>query len=319
MSEAVFLDLGSTSRDDLDLSRLQAACGSLAVWQQTLRGQCLHHIGNASIVISNKVILDRPLLRSLATQLELICVAATGTNNIDLQAAQEFAIPVANIRDYASQSVAEHVIAMIFALRRQLPAWQQALQRGEWQRSPHFCLLDYAMPQVAGSTLAIIGHGVLGRAVEKLALAVGLRVIIAEQPGNPVRAGRVAFEEALAQADIVSLHCPLTTTTRHLINAERLRLMKADAILINTARGGIVDEIALLQALEAGQLAGAGIDVLEQEPPGVNSPLLSATLPNLLVTPHVAWASRHARQTLVDQLADVITSWKTGQLLNRVV
>ncbi len=318
MFEAVFLDLGCTSRDDLDLTRLQNACSVLKTWPQTLPGQRLQHIGNASIVISNKVVLDRPLLRSLATQVKLICIAATGTNNVDLQAAQEFSIPVANIRDYASQSVAEHVIAMIFALRRQLPAWQQALQQGEWHRSLHFCLLDHAMPQVAGSTLTIIGHGALGNAVEKSAQALGMQVLVAEHPGKPPRAGRVAFDEALQQADIVSLHCPLTDETRNLINAERLRQMKQGAILINTARGGIVDEKALLQALKNGRLAGAGIDVLEQEPPQENSPLLDEPLPNLIVTPHVAWASRNARQTLVDQLANVIESWQAGKLINQV-
>lgn len=319
MFEAVFLDLGCTSRDDLDLTRLQTACGTLKTWPQTMPGQRLQHIGKAGIVISNKVVLDRPLLRSLAAQVKLICVAATGTNNVDLLAAQEFTIPVSNIRDYASQSVAEHVIAMIFALRRQLPAWREALQQGEWQRSPHFCLLDYAMPQILGSTLAIIGHGVLGREVEKSAQALGMRVMIAERPGMPARAGRVAFDEALAKADIVSLHCPLTEETRNLFNAARLQQMKPGAILINTARGGIVDETALLQALKTGHLAGAGIDVLAQEPPPENSPLLRESLSNLIVTPHVAWASRNARQQLVDQLADVIESWKAGELINRVV
>lgn len=320
MSAAVFLDLGCTSRDDLDLNRLQQACGSLQTWSQTSPEQCRQHIGSANIVISNKVVLDRPLLRELASQVQLICVAATGTNNIDLEAAQEFAIPVTNIRDYASQSVAEHVIAMIFALRRQLPAWQQALQQGEWQRSPHFCLLDYAMPQIAGSTLAIIGHGVLGSTVEKSAKALGIHVIIAERPGQMPRAGRVAFEEALAQADIVSLHCPLTDQTRNLMDAQRLNLMKPDAILINTARGGLVDEQALLDALKSGRLAGAGIDVLAQEPPQESPLLLDEPLPNLIVTPHVAWASRSARQTLIDQLADIIGGWKAGgELPNRVV
>lgn len=318
MSEAVFLDLGCTSRDDLDLTRLHNACGVLKVCSQTLPGQRLQHIGNASIVISNKVVLDRPLLHSLATHVKLICIAATGTNNVDLHAAQEFGIPVANIRDYASQSVAEHVIAMIFALRRQLPAWQKALQQGEWHRSPHFCLLDHAMPQVAGSTLVIIGYGALGKAVEKIAQALGMRVLIADHPGRSPRAGRVAFDEALQQADIVSLHCPLTDETRNLINVERLRQMKQGAILINTARGGMVDEQALLQALKKGHLGGAGIDVLEQEPPRENSPLLHEQLPNLIVTPHVAWASRNARQTLVDQLADVIENWKAGKKINQV-
>lgn len=319
MNKAVFLDLGSTSHNDLDLSRLQAACGELRTCDQTRPGERLRHIADAEIIISNKVILDAPLLRTLAGQVKLVCVAATGTNNVDLEAARELGIPVTNIRDYASQSVAEHVMALVFALRRQLPAWQAALQRGDWQRSPHFCLLDYPMAELGGSTLTIIGYGVLGKAVARMAQALGMKIIIAEHPGQPAREGRVVFEEALKQADILSLHCPLTPDTRNLINAERLRLLKADCILINTARGGMVDETALLAALQAGQLGGAGIDVLAQEPPEQDSPLLRAALPNLIVTPHVAWASRRARQTLVEQLADVITSWQQGKLLNRVV
>lgn len=318
--KAVFLDLGATSyHEDLDLSRLRTVCNELQTWEHTRPGQRLQHIGDANIVISNKVVLDAPLLKSLRHQLKLICVAATGVNNIDLQTAAELGIPVTNIRDYASQSVAEHVMAMIFALRRQLPAWRQALAGGAWQRSPHFCLLDFPINEIAGSTLAIIGYGVLGRAVEQMAQALGMNVIIAEHPDKLPRANRVLFETALASADVVSLHCPLTAETRHLINAERLRQMKSSAILINTARGGIVDEQALLQALQSGGIAAAGIDVVEQEPPPDDSPLLQASLPNLLVTPHIAWASRKARQTLTDQLADVIASWQNGELVNRVV
>ncbi|EIJ36634.1 D-2-hydroxyacid dehydrogenase [Thiothrix nivea] len=319
MHKAVFLDIGSTSRDDLDLRRLQTACGALRTCPQTHPGERLHNIGDADIVISNKVVLDAPLLRALAGQAKLVCVAATGTNNVDLKTAQELGIPVTNIRDYATRSVAEHVMALIFALRRQLPAWQSALQRGDWQRSQHFCLLDYPMGEIAGSTLAIFGYGVLGKAVAQLAQAVGMNVIVAEHPNQPAREGRLPFEEALAQADILSLHCPLTPETRSLINTERLQLLKPDCILINTARGGIVDEKALLQALQTGRLGGAGIDVLAEEPPGADSPLLRISLPNLIVTPHVAWASRKARQTLIDQLADIIISWQQGGLMNRVV
>ena len=317
--KTVFLDLESTDHHDLDLHYLQNSCKELRIWGHTSPEQRLAHIADAEIIISNKVVLDAPILHTLAGQIRLICVAATGTNNVDLAVARQLGIPVTNVRDYASQSVAEHVIALIFALRRQLPAYQQALQRGAWQRSPHFCLLDYPMSEVSGSTLAIIGHGILGQATAHLAQAIGMKVVIAEHPHHNPRAGRVRFEEALAQADVVSLHCPFTAETRDLINAERLRLMKPSALLINTARGGIVNETDLLKALQEGWIAGAGIDVLSQEPPTVDALLLQTQLPNLLITPHVAWASRKARQTLIDQLADIITSWQqTGVVLNRV-
>ncbi len=175
------------------------------------------------------------------------------------------------------------------------------------------------MSEVAGSTLAIIGHGVLGQATAQLAQAIGMKVIVAEHPHRIPRAGRVRFEDALALADVVSLHCPLTTETHDLLNAERLRLMKPSALLINTARGGIVNEADLLKALREGWIAGAGIDVLVKEPPTTDALLLQAPLPNLLITPHIAWASRKARQTLIDQLADIITSWQqTGVVLNQV-
>ena len=315
----VFLDFDSTDHHDLDLHYLQNSCQELMVWGHTSPEQRLAHIADAEIIISNKVVLDAPLLHALAGQIRLICVAATGTNNVDLAVARQLGIPVTNVRDYASQSVAEHVIALIFALRRQLPAYQQALQRGDWQRSPHFCLLDYPMSEVSGSTLAIIGHGVLGQATAHLAQAIGMKVLIAEHPHQTPRAGRVRFEDALAQADVVSLHCPLTAETRDLINAERLRLMKPSTLLINTARGGIVNETDLLKALQEGWIAGAGVDVLSQEPPTADALLLQTQLPNLLITPHVAWASRKARQTLIDQLADIITSWQqTGVVLNQV-
>jgi glycerate dehydrogenase len=197
-------------------------------------------------------------------------------------------------------------------------AYRQALQQGAWQASPHFCLLDYPMPPIAGSTLAIVGYGTLGQAVAQLAQAVGMQLLLAELPNAPLREGRVSFEQALAQADVLSLHCPLTEQTRDLINAERLQQMKSNALLINTARGGMVDEVALVQALKQGWIGGAGIDVLAKEPPDENSPLLQVELPNLIVTPHIAWASQTARQTLVDQLATIIQSWQSGQLINAI-
>ncbi|MEZ5448613.1 MAG: D-2-hydroxyacid dehydrogenase [Thiolinea sp.] len=319
MPDAVFLDFGSTSRDDLDLTRLQAACGSLQLWPYTTLQQRSQHIGKAEVIISNKVMLDAQLLASMQHQIKLICVAATGTNNVDLSAAQRFRIPVTNVRDYASQSVAEHTIALLFALARQIPAYREVLQQGKWQASPHFCLLDYPITELAGKTFGIIGYGMLGKATARLAEALGMQILIADRlDAVHLRPGRVSLDELLTQADVVSLHCPLNEQTRDLINAQRLRQMKPSAFLLNTARGGLVNEADLLAALRSGTIAGAGMDVLEQEPPAADSLLLQAALPNLLLSPHVAWASQRARQTLIDQLADIITAWKQGQLLNAV-
>ena len=321
MPSVVFLDTASTQAGDLDLNVLvNAAQGQLTLWPHTHVEQLRDHIGKANIVISNKVPLDAPLIHSLQDSLKLICVAATGTNNIDLTAAQHFKIPVTNVRDYGSQSVAEHVFSLIFALSRSLPAYQQELNQGAWQRSEQFCLLNHPIRELAGSTLLIIGSGTLGQATARLGQALGLRILFAERPNSPTRTGRIALEEGLKQADIVSLHCPLTPETQHLINAERLKLMQPHALLINTARGGIVDEVALLAALTHGWIGGAGIDVLPQEPPIHGNPLLAAPLTNLIVTPHIAWASRTARQRLIEQLAQIIHTFiTTGEVLNRVV
>lgn len=321
MPSVVFLDTNSTQAGDLDLSPLvEAAQGQLTLWPHTRIEQLRDHIGTATIVISNKVPLDAPLIHSLQGSLQLICVAATGTNNIDLTAAQHCHIPVTNVRDYGSQSVAEHVFSLIFALSRSLPAYQQELNQGAWQRSEQFCLLNHPIRELAGSTLLIIGGGTLGQATSRLGQALGMRILFAERPHQPTRAGKIALEDGLKQADVVSIHCPLTPETHHLMNAERLKLMQPHALLINTARGAIVDEVALLEALTQGWIGGAGIDVLPQEPPIHGNPLLEARLPNLIVTPHIAWASRTARQRLIEQLAQIIQTFiTTGEVLNRVV
>ncbi|WP_020558707.1 D-2-hydroxyacid dehydrogenase [Thiofilum flexile] len=320
MPTVVFLDTASTQAGDLDLTPLSTACqGQLTLWPHTPAAQIQEHIGTASIVISNKVPIDAALMHSQRDTLKLICVAATGTNNIDLNAARQLNIPVTNVRDYGSQSVAEHVFSLIFALSRSLPAYQQELNQGAWQRAEQFCLLNHPIRELAGNTLLIIGGGTLGQATARLGQALGMKILFAERPHAPTRAGKIALEAGLQQADVVSLHCPLTPETTHLINAERLALMQSHALLINTARGGIVDETALLAALRQGQIGGAGIDVLPQEPPIQGNPLLEAQLPNLIVTPHIAWASRTARQRLIEQLAQIISTFiNTGEVLNQV-
>ncbi|PID49827.1 MAG: glycerate dehydrogenase [Proteobacteria bacterium] len=321
LPNAVFLDLDTTSRGDLDMSRLEAACNTLRYWPATALGQRLHHIGDAEVVISNKVVLDAALLQALSPQVKLVCIAATGTNNVDLVAAARLGIAVTNIRDYASQSVAEHTIALLFALARQLTAYDRIMQQGAWQKSPQFTLLDYPVTELAGKVFGLIGYGALGQATANLARALGMEILVAERlEAEQIRPGRVSLDELLARADVLSLHCPLTEQTRHLINAERLHAMRPSAFLINTARGGIVHEGDLLLALQEGWIAGAALDVLEQEPPHADHPLLQNGLPNLIITPHIAWASRKARQTLIDQLADVLESWSDPKrtLLNQL-
>lgn len=320
MPQTVFLDYASASRNDLDLNKLEQACThQLKLWDTTHADTLLEHIGEAEIVISNKVMIPASVLQTLKNQIKLICVAATGTNNIDLVAARELGIPVCNVRNYGNHSVAEHCVGLIFALARQIPAYHQAVQTGAWQQSQHFCLLDYPIFEIAGKTLGIIGYGSLGQATAKLASALGMKIIIAERlDATEIRPDRVHLNELLAQADVISLHCPLTEQTKGFINAERLKQMKPTALLINTARGALINEADLLIALQTGQIAGAALDVLSIEPPTAANPLLQLSLANLIITPHIAWASHRARQTLIDQLADIIKSFQQGSLLNQV-
>lgn len=315
--KGVLLDLGSMDAGDLDLSALHALCNPLSTYSETLPEQVGARIGDAQVVISNKVLLDADAMAA-AAQLKLICVAATGTNNVDLEAARARGIAVCNVRGYATASVVEHVFALLLSLVRQLDAYRNRLAAGDWQRAPHFCLLEPPMQELRGRTLGIVGYGELGRAVARVAEAFGMRVLLAQRPGAPAAPDRIALHDLLPQVDIVSLHCPLTEQTRDLIGAPELAAMKPTALLINTARGGLVDEAALLAALQSGRLGGAGIDVLAQEPPLANNALLAARLPNLIVTPHIAWASLAARQRLVEELALNIRSFQSGELRNPV-
>ncbi len=247
---------------------------------------------DAEVVVTNKVRLPAALIEQLPS-LRLIACAATGVDNVDVDAARRRGVAVCNVQGYAIHSVPEHVFAMLLALRRNLPLYHQAVQAGEWARSGSFCLLTYPIDDLAGATLGIVGAGALGQSVARLGEAFGMNVLLAERRGaDGVRPQRTSFEQVLSDSDVLSLHLPLTSQTRNLIGARELARMKRTAILINTARGGVVDETALLAALQAGHLAGACLDVLGEEPPAADQPLISAGLPNLLITPHLAWASR---------------------------
>lgn len=290
-------------------------------WEEyatTAPGEIVARLRNATIAITNKVPLRADILAQLP-QLRLIAEAATGVNNIDLDWCREHGIAVANIRNYAVHAVPEHVFMMILALRRNLLAYRGDLQRGLWQQSDQFCLFTHPVRDIYGSTLGIIGHGTLGQAVAEMAKAFGMKVLFAEHKNAvAIRLGFASFEQVLAESDIVTLHLPLTEATRNLIGADELSRMKPSSLLINAARGGVVDEAALAGALREGHIAGAGCDVLSVEPPRAGNPLLELDLPNLILTPHIAWASREAMQILADQLIDNIEAFVAGAPRNLV-
>ena len=314
---AAFLDWASVDANDLDktcLTELPVTWQFLSKAQPVELDQLLTE---ATILVSNKVLLSAAQIEQ-ARALKLICVAATGTNNVDLSAATKRQIVVCNVTGYATDSVVQHVFMLLLNLVRQNPAYQQALLQGRWQQSQHFCFLDYSIESLSGKTMGIIGYGELGQAVASMAQQFGMKVLIAQRLHGEAVAGRLTLEELLPQVDALSLHCPLTEQTRNLIGERELQLMKPSAILLNTARGGLVEEAALLRALEAGQIAAAGLDVLAEEPPGDGHPLLQQSRHNLMITPHIAWASRQARQKLIEGVAENIQNWLKGRVTNKV-
>ncbi len=284
-------------------------------------GQVVERLAGAQIAITNKVPIDAFAVDALH-ELKMIAVSATGTNNIDLAACRARGIVVSNIRGYARQTVPEHVMALMLALSRNLMAWRETVQAGDWQAAQQFCLFNHPIRDLHGATLGLVGTGSLGEGVARLAEAFGMRVLRAERRDvTSVRSGYLPLATVLAEADVLSLHYPLNEQTRGLIGEAELRAMKPSALLINTARGGIVDELALVRALREGWIAGAGFDVLTAEPPPVDHPLLAPellALPNFLLTPHVAWSSRPAMQALADQLIDNIEAFVAGEPRHRV-
>jgi glycerate dehydrogenase len=309
MERIVFLDR-NTVRAEI---RPPAFAHEWREYEQTLPAEVVERLEGASIAVVNKVRLGERELAQLPA-LKLIAVAATGTDNIDLKSCRERGIGVANVRGYATHTLPEHVLMLILALRRNLLSYGRDVRAGAWQRAGQFCLLTHPIRDLYGSTLGIIGYGALGQSVERLARAVGMRTLVAEHKNaGAAREGRTPFAEVLRASDIVTLHTPLKDETRNLIGAPELAMMRPDAVLINCARGGVVDENALVEALRAGVIAGAGVDVLSREPPREGNALLELDLPNLIVTPHVAWAGLQAMQALADQLIDNIEAFVRGE------
>lgn len=305
--KGVFLDADSLA--DLDLSELTSLFDEFSIYEQTLGEQVAGRIQDAEVVIVNKVQLKRETLQS-ATQLKLICLVATGKDNVDCHTATELGITVCNCQAYGTDSVVQHVFSAMLALHTNLIPYTRAVEAGKWQQAKQFCLLDFPISELKGKTLGIIGYGTLGKAVAKVAEAFGMKILISQRPGTTTpQEGRVALEQLLKEADVLTLHCPLTDATKNVIDERALGKMKPTAFLINAARGGIVEEAALANALRNGLIAGAATDVLTEEPPKSDNPLLAPDIPNLLITPHCAWGSKQARETIVYQTVENINAF----------
>ncbi len=317
--KAAFLDF-ATVGPGVDTSALDALV-DMSYHPYSESSEIGARLRDCEIAILNKAKLSREVIAS-SERLRLITLLATGTDNVDLAAAKEHGIAVSNIRDYCSTSLSQHVFALILELTHHIGAYDALVRSGAWQRSKTFALLDYPIRELAGRVLGLVGYGALGQAVGRLGEAFGMRVLVAARPGTPreaVPSGRHPFETVLEQADVLSLHVPLTPATHHMIGAAQLKRMKRDALLINTARGGLIDSVSLARALRNGEIGGAGIDVLPNEPPPADHPLLAAGIPNLIVTPHVAWAAREARQRAMDQVTENVREFLRGSSSRRVV
>ena len=325
--KTAFLDYKTVDPSDLDLSPLRKIAPNLILYDKTAADEVNKRIQDAEIIIINKTKLDAAALYQ-AKKVKLICLVATGTDNVDLVAAKEQGVTVCNIKNYCTDSVAQHVVLSILALSHHFNEYQLSLKQGLWQKSEQFCLLEYPITELSAKTLGIVGLGVLGTAVANLAVSFGMRILVAEsfRPANSMTNDaqqkpefkRVPFQDLVSQSDVISLHCPLTPETKNLFDLKTFKSMKKNALLINTARGGLINDEALLHALEHGSIAGAALDVLDREPPAADHPLLNSGLPNLIVTPHVAWAAKEARQRALDEIAKNIACYLKGEPRNVV-
>ncbi|WP_433925026.1 D-2-hydroxyacid dehydrogenase [Vreelandella sp. 21] len=313
MPNAVMLDAESLGAD-INLTAIRDLVSHLEVYQQSTAEQASERLSDADIAIVNKVVLNAETLSTLP-KLKLICVLATGLNNIDLDTAKAQNIIVKNVTAYGTASVSQHTLMLMLTLANRLPRYQADIARGEWQRSDFFCLQAHSTLQLSNKHLVMVGQGELGSEVARLAEAFGMKVTFAARPGNESNDKRPSLDDLLPTADIISLHCPLNETTKHLINRTRLANAKSSLLLVNCARGGIIDEEAALEALRAGKIGGLAVDVLPNEPPKEGHPLLTALAEgealNLIVTPHNAWITPEARQNIVALTADNIKQWQT--------
>lgn len=315
--KAVFLDYESLDKNDLDFTQLKTAFDELILYPSTTPEQVIERVQGADVIITNKVVIDAKTIEQ-SPQLKLILISATGTNNVDLEQAKSNGVVVCNCQGYGTSAVAQHTISLMLALSTSLLKYDHAVKQGQWSKSPIFCLLDFPIVELSGKTLGILGYGELGKAVAKLAEAFGMKILVGALPKRSSDQSRVPFAELLPQVDFLSLHCPLTDETKDLISTPQFDQMKDSAFLINCARGGIVNEQALADALKQGKIAGAATDVLSVEPPKEGNVLLAEDVPNLIITPHSAWGSVEARQRMVNQLYENAKAFKNGQVIRQV-
>ena len=315
--KAVLLDW-DTMGPDLDIGEMRALLPSLEIYGDTTPAQTIERIGDAGIVLGNKVGLTAAVFEACPS-IRFIGLTATGTDNVDIEAARERGIAVANIRAYCTQSVVEHVFGCLLNLTHSLGNYARDVRDGAWSQAENFCLITHPINELSAMTLGLVGYGELARGVERIARAFNMEVLIAARAGSEdIPEGRVSLDDLLARADVISLHCPLNDTTRGLFGADEFRKMKDSAVLINTARGGLVDSQALADALRDGDIAAAAIDVLPQEPPVAGDPLLDYEGDNLIVTPHIAWGTLQARQNAIDELTANVRAFLEGERRNRV-
>ncbi len=316
----VFLDAGTIDRGDIDLSLLKKQ-GKLVCYDRSSPPEIFERIKNASIVITNKCVLGKDLLKK-SPHLKLIAVAATGFNNIDIAAAKKKKILVANVAGYSTSTVVEHTFLFLLACGHRFIEHHEASQQKKWSASPYYALLDFSYSDLRGKTLGIVGYGTIGKKVARVAKVFGMKILVAKIPGRKYSTSkkRASLKKLLQVSDFVTLHCALSEKTFHLMNTQRLSWMKTSTYLLNLARGPIVDEKAMLSALQKNKIAGYATDVMEQEPPPQNHPFFQKSLQNkILLTPHIAWASRESRQRLIDEVAWNIAAFKKKIRRNRVV
>jgi glycerate dehydrogenase len=316
----VFLDAATYGDSSLHLFSERWSC---TIHELTKPAEVAERLAGHSVAVTNKVVIDRAILQSSAAQeLRLIAVAATGTDIIDRETARDLGIKVCNVPGYAAQSVAQFTMALILELATQVGRYQQAVRAGEWEKSRVFALFTFATAELHGKTLGIIGYGNIGRAVAQMARAFGMQIVIAARPGSlpPYPEGRVSIEELFRASDFVSLHCPSTAETREIVNQQTLSWMQRTAFLINTARGALINEAALIEALRKRKIAAAALDVISREPPPAHYPIIEAAkeLDNLLITPHTAWTARESRARLLHEVAENISAFLKGEPRNLV-
>ena len=313
----VILD-SKTIGKGVNLETITDLLDSWDVFELTSRSEAKQRISDADVVLTNKVKIDKSNLRS-AKKLKFISVLATGTDHIDLKEAYQSDVKVSNVRGWCTPSVTQHTVALLLSLTNKVSQYSADVCSGKWQSSDTFALLNYHTEEISGKTIGIFGFGELGQSFSNVMKSFGAKVLLGERKNLPPRAGRKSFEETLERSDFISLHCPLTQENFHMIDKMALKRMKSSAFLINTARGGLINSDHLLEALSSGEIAGAALDVLETEPPRNNEPLSTVKMPNLIISPHVAWSAIESRRRLVEQTQENIKSFLSGQPIRLVI